>query len=123
MSDMPDKPKRGGDWLSDRQNQLIGGIALILLGVIFFLQEAGLRILSGNWWAVFILIPGVVLLWRAYMAYHAAGNWTRVAREQIVAGVGLIVIAGIFIFNLDWGKIWPVFLILAGLGALFGTRD
>jgi len=36
-------------------------------------------------------------------------------------------VGAIFLLDLEWGKIWPVFLILAGVGALLssvvGRRD
>ncbi len=123
MSDISQKPKRSGDLLADRQSQIVAGIVLIGLGIIFFLQQAGVFVLVGNWWAIFILVPGLFLLWRAYTSYNQAQGLTSEARHQIAGGVTLLVVAGIFIFNLDWGKVWPVFLILAGLWALFGFRD
>ncbi len=123
MSQLTEKPKRSEGLLADRQSQIVGGIVLVLLGVVFLLEQAGAFVLTGNWWAIFILAPGLFMLWRAYTTYSSANTLTKEARQQISGGVTLIVVAGIFIFNLDWGRVWPVFLILAGIWTLFGFRD
>jgi hypothetical protein len=33
------------------------------------------------------------------------------------------VVAGVFLFDLDWGNIWPIFLIIAGVSVLLGTMS
>jgi len=30
-----------------------------------------------------------------------------------------LLVALIFLFNMDWGRVWPLFLILAGVGIVF----
>lgn len=93
------------------------GLILIALGVIFLLQN--LRgLVFDNWWALFILIPAVASLARAWQVYRAAGRWTSAARSALVGGLLLAAVAAIFLFGLNWGIAWPVFLIIAGIGAL-----
>ena len=36
----------------------VGGLILIVLGVVFMLQSAGIMV--GNWWTIFIFIPALV---------------------------------------------------------------
>ncbi len=52
----------------------VGGAALVLLGVLFLLQNLGLVRLTGNWWALFILVPALVLAGTAVTRYRAAGG-------------------------------------------------
>ena len=57
----------GGAW--------IGGVILIGLGILFLLQNFGVPI-PGNWWAVFLLLPGVGALWTAWRMYWREGRMT-----------------------------------------------
>jgi hypothetical protein len=39
-------------------------------------------------------------------------------RSALIGGFVLTIIAAAFLFNLDFGNVWPLFLILIGLGIL-----
>jgi|SRR5450432_1939068 hypothetical protein len=139
MSDSPDnnpeKPKRGqpdgapigtdsGLHIHNGQVRMVGAFVLIGLGVIFLLQEFGLNIpFLNNWWALFILVPGLALLWRAYTGYQAAGRSTSEVNGQAFGGAVLVILASIFLFNLDIGKFWPLFLIVPGIFLLLNPRN
>src|SRR5450432_4184790 len=98
MSDSPDnnpeKPKRGqpdgaptgmDSAVQNHSGQvrMVGAFVLIGLGVIFLLEEFGIHIpFLNNWWALFILVPGLGLLWRAYTSYQSAGMSTNETRGQ-----------------------------------------
>jgi hypothetical protein len=97
----------------------IGGIILIFLGVLFMLQNSGILV-GGHWWALFILIPAIAMFAGAYRTYGWAGGFTPVMLGPLCCGVVLTTVSLIFLFGLDFGVVWPVFLILAGLGALVG---
>jgi len=100
----------GGVWL--------GGIALIILGVIFMLQNMGAMHIQ-NWWALFILLPALGSFATAYGAYrNNGGRLNALARGSLISGLVFTAIAAFFLFNLDWVKLWPLLLILVGLGAL-----
>lgn len=102
-----------------RRLRLGGGGALILLGGVFLLQNLGLAVLPANWWALFILIPVVTTAATAWSLYRAAGgHWTPAARGAAAGSAILAFVSAMFLFALDWGLLWPVFLILAGLAAL-----
>jgi hypothetical protein len=102
----------GGAWLI--------GAALIILGVIFMLQNTGALHLN-NWWALFFLLPAAGSFATAYSSYRNQGRFTATSRSALIGGLVLTALAALFLFNLDWGKLWPVLLILAGIGALINA--
>jgi hypothetical protein len=97
-----------GSWLP--------GIILVLLGGIFLAQSyfgASLR----NWWALFILIPAVSTLTTAYALWRDGhADW---ATGPFIAGLGFLVLTAMFLLDLPIGQLWPLFLIVAGVGLLF----
>ncbi len=99
----------GGTW--------IVGVALIILGGIFMLQNMG-TVLIHNWWALFILLPALGSFATAYGAYRNSGRLTVVARSSLIGGLILTAIAAFFLLDLDWARWWPTLLILVGVGAL-----
>ena len=101
----------------DRNGKWGGGAILIGIGLVFLLQNVT-DFSFDNWWALFILIPGVASLVNAWQYYHEDGRFSERASGPFVGGLILLFIASIFIFGLDWGAVWPVFLIIAGFGAL-----
>jgi len=96
---------------------LWAGAALVLLGLAFLAQNAGLLPRTGNWWAFFILIPAFGLLGRAWQQY-AAGGVSERSTGPLTGGLVLLVVALIFLFNLNWGVAWPAIPIVIGLGLL-----
>jgi len=98
---------------------MLGGVVLIGIGIIFLLRNFNLLQLDFKWWALFILIPAVGAFAAAWNTYRQSGNFNRKVRSGIVGGLTLVIVAAIFLLSLDWGKVWPVFIILAGVGALF----
>ncbi|MCP5100864.1 MAG: hypothetical protein GY943_35380 [Chloroflexi bacterium] len=103
--------RRGSNWSS--------GLALIVIGVIFLVANTTNFHLD-NWWALFILIPAFSNFNGAMRSYRANGRFTRSGRGSITGGLILTLIASVFLFNWDWGNIWPLFLIIFGIGALIG---
>jgi hypothetical protein len=100
---------------------LIGGLVLIILGVIFFLEQAGLLFLR-NWWALFILIPAAVAFGNAWTRYHAAGDrFTAPVRGSLIGGFLLLIVTGVFLLDLAWDMIWPAFLIIAGIAVFLNA--
>jgi hypothetical protein len=96
----------------------VGGLVLLLLGVVFLLQNFDLLVLD-NWWALFILIPAVGAFATAWNTYQRSDRrWTTAARGSLIGGSIMTLVALVFLFNLDFSTIWPVFLILGGLALL-----
>ena len=99
----------------------VGGVVLIILGIVFLLQETGAFSLE-NWWALFILIPAVGAFGRARRHYQdAGGRITAGVRSALIGGLVLIVIAAAFLFNLNWGLLGPVLILLVGVGMLINA--
>jgi hypothetical protein len=97
-----------GSWLP--------GIVLVLLGAIFLAQNYFGTTLR-NWWALFILIPAIATLTTAYMLWRDGhADW---AAGPFIAGLGFLVLTAIFLLDLPIGQLWPLFLIVAGVGLLF----
>ncbi len=99
-----------------RSGQIWFAVALIVIGAIFLLRNyAGLEI--GNWWALFFLIPAAGSFASAWSSWRS-GMHPAAVTGQLVGGLILLTLAAIFLLELQWSKIWPVFLILFGIGAL-----
>jgi len=104
----------------------IVGIIIIVVGVVFLGRNAG-WFGDGwefdNWWALFILIPTFGSLAQAWRAYRTNGHRlsSEVARTLMI-GLLLLAVTIIFLLELDWGKVWPVLLVIVGIGLLLGWK-
>ncbi len=98
----------------------VGGLALILLGVVFLAQNLGGFYLN-NWWALFILYGAVGSFSSAWNGYRSSGQVSSSVRGSFVGDLVLTLVGSAFLFNLAWAMVWPVFLIIAGLSALLAT--
>lgn len=102
-------------------NAWVGGVILIVLGIVLMLQNFGAFTLR-NWWALFILIPAVGSLATAWNIYtRRAGKFTAAVSGPLVGGLVLIAVTVTFLFDLNWGIVGPLLLILLGVGALVGA--
>ena len=100
----------------------LGGVVLIAVGLFFLLGNVFSVTLTGNWWAVFILIPALYSLQRAWYAYKRDGRLSDKAHSNLIGGLLIGAVAFIFLFGLSFGEWWPLFLIIVGLGALLKRR-
>jgi hypothetical protein len=101
----------------DRAGWILG-LVLIALGGVFLLQNAGLPVLVGNWWALFILIPAIGAFAAAWSLYQQDGQLTPRVVGLVTGGLLPLTIALIFLFNLEFGRAWPVLLLVVGAGML-----
>ncbi|HSX41453.1 MAG TPA: hypothetical protein VLF21_02375 [Candidatus Saccharimonadales bacterium] len=92
------------------------GITLVLIGFIFLAQNYT-NFKLANWWALFLLIPAASVWHQAYKYYKIDNYVGRRTWGAFMSGLFLITIVVIFLDELDWGRIWPLFLVLAGLSA------
>lgn len=101
----------------------IVGIVLIAIGAIFMLQYAGFIPDFTNWWALFLLIPGVGTLSAALTAYrHNGGQWTTAVTVPLIAGLFFVFLTASFLFEFGLGLFWPLLLIGGGLLLLLKPR-
>jgi len=103
----------GGGW--------IAGLVLIGLGVLFLLRNFGVPI-PENWWAVFLILPGIGTLWTAWRIYRRDGRMSGGATSSAIVGAILVVFGLSFLAGFDWGILWPVILIALGVGVVVGGR-
>jgi len=104
---------------ANRTFNLATGGLLILLGLTFLTQNlTGLDLWDWNWWALFILLFAGGFLSNVWKIYQAEGRLTLAARSPLIGGLTLSLMAVVFFFNLGWGLVWPLFLIIIGMSAL-----
>jgi len=100
------------------QGHWVFGAILILLGVIFLANNLGYE-LPRHWWALFLLIPAAASFFSSYSIYQRNGNVvTPAVRGGVLGGAILVILTGTFLFDFEWGKYWPVVLILLGIAAI-----
>jgi hypothetical protein len=104
---------------SSRYGAWVPGLVLIGLGVVFLIQNYLGREIH-NWWALFILIPVFFTLERGYASLQAGRSAEAIG--QLIGGVVLVALIVIFLFDLPFGQLWPIFLIIGGLSLLFSRR-
>ena len=117
---MREEPSSNSQASTNRNPAWMAGVVLIVIGVVFLLQNvSGFRF--DNWWAIFILIPALSSFAMVWRIYQSNGRLTSAARGPLIGGLTTLTVALVFLLGLDWGKIWPVFLIIAGVGALLSA--
>lgn len=109
------------DW---GQNQSwLWGAAIMLFGAVLLLNNFGYtRIRLHNWWALFILIPGLNLLLMAFSRYQDTGRFTAHGKRAGLGGVVLTTIALVFLLGLSWSMVGPILLVFGGLYLLLISR-
>lgn len=92
------------------------GFVFIAIGVLYLLHNAGMIPNFTNWWALFLLLPGFGTLSAAWRAYQRnGGHWTAEATGPFLMGLLFVGLTVVFLFNLNFGWLWPLLLIAAGL--------
>ncbi|HEX5353428.1 MAG TPA: DUF5668 domain-containing protein [Rhodanobacteraceae bacterium] len=94
---------------------------IIGIGLLFLLNNLGIHLeffFHGNWWALLILIASAAPLSRALEIYRARGRVDAEVAYFLLAGSAVVLVAVLFLFGLDWGTWWPLFVILGGLFTL-----
>ncbi len=91
-----------------------GGAILIVIGILFLLENMGYRTFA-NWWALLILIPAFWSFVAAWNIYRNNNSVTAGVLSSIIIGLLLTIFSGLFLFNLAVGLFWPVLIIVGGL--------
>jgi hypothetical protein len=111
------------DWSRHYTNRVTWGVALILLGGLFLLDTFNLApIHFYNWWAIFIMVPGINFLITATQRYQQEREFTESVRRSGFRGILLVLIALTFFLNIDWGIMFSLLLIGGGLYLLLMRR-
>ncbi len=128
------QPSRDTDYRSEREirreerharraasgTAWVGGVVLIVLGIIFLLQNVRGFYLN-NWWALFILIPAIGAFADAWNRSRQDGRFSRRARGALITGCVLLLVTATFLFNWNWGIVLPVLLIVWGISILLNS--
>jgi len=104
-----EKGEKGGGGII---GPIIGGGILIWLGISFYLQQIGY--FTGNWWAVFIVGIGLILIVQGLLLYS---RHKRPIIGPFIGGGVLVVIGLSFLYN-SLGNIWPLILVVVGIAVL-----
>ena len=110
------------------QSSIWIGLAFIAGGAIILLNQSGLIPFELNWWAFFILIPAIGSFSSAYNRYRATNNLFDMS-VMMPALIGLFMIGLMFNllsgngWNFNWNLLWPIMLIIIGLGMIFGRSQ
>jgi hypothetical protein len=94
--------------------RLWAGLSLASAGALALFTLSPLR--PDNWWAVFILLPGLAGLAAAAWAWQGCGwsfNW--VVRLNLFTSLPVLTVALIFLWHINWNVGWTLMLIVPGL--------
>ena len=89
------------------------GIPALVLIVIGggLLASNFLGIAFDNWWVLFLLTPVIVLSYQVWRDYKGNGRLTSRSIGPLVGGLVLTSMLSTYLFDVDWGQLWPVFFI------------
>lgn len=96
----------GGMW-----GGVMGGLILLWLGVTFLLRQYN-YILMNDWWNIFLIGLGAIIILRGLALYMQLNNWRAASGFIIGGGIVALIGAATFVGLRDW---WAVLLVLAGL--------
>jgi hypothetical protein len=100
------------------------GLVLVAIGVLYLLHNYGLLPTFTNWWALFLLLPGMGTLSAARGAFRRHGNlWDVEVLVPFLASLFFLGLTLVFLFDIAYGWLWPLFLIAAGLLILAAPRS
>ena len=119
-SDSKSSQASGGYGYRGDRSWIIGLVLVAFGGILLVQRLIGLHLT--NWWALFLLIPAFGAFDSAWKRSRERGTvFSGSVTGSFVTGLSLLAVTVIFLLGLDWGTIWPVFIILAGVGALLGA--
>lgn len=98
----------------------VAGVVLIAVGFLYLLTMYGYLPTFDNWWALFILLPGIGTASAAVGAYrHNGRQWSFEVVMPLIASFFFLGLTVVFLFELNFTLVLPIFLIAAGLLMLF----
>jgi uncharacterized protein YqgC (DUF456 family) len=102
---------------------LIPGLVMIFLGLLFLLWNFDFLEIGHRWWALFFLIP--ISFMTADMLHrrrNPSQQGTGASRGSLIGIVTLSSLMVIFLFDMRWSVVWPIFIIIGGLSVLLSGR-
>ena len=103
-----------------RNERNIAAYILLGLGVFLLLNQLNLGF---NWWALFIALPGGIMLRNVARTYRQYGELDSNELIQGMLGLFLLALGGGFLVGVNLfsiiGTLWPLALITLGLYMIF----
>jgi hypothetical protein len=107
----------------DNYRPMLAAFAFMAIGMFLLLRNLEVIHFVNNWWALFMLIPIAYLLSSAFrLRRENAGAFPPEARNSLVTSGIIACTMLIFLLELSWREMWPLFLILVGLGMVWKAR-
>lgn len=104
------------------RNATATAAALIIVGGVFLLRNLGILPIYGNWWALLLLVPLLFLGSRILdLRGRNGGSLPPAARGPVTGFLSVALVMVIFLFDLDWGRVWPLFIVIVGVSFLIGA--
>ncbi|MFO7678916.1 MAG: hypothetical protein R6X34_02605 [Chloroflexota bacterium] len=126
MSRRQTRRERIDERRAKRQSGNLGwlmGLVFIGIGVFYLLYQFGYVTALTNWWALFLLLPGVGTLSAALGGYRRnGGHWTPEVIGLLLGSLLFFGVTAVFLFELNYSWVLPLFLIAAGLLLLFSPK-
>lgn len=120
MKDLKDEEKAKGSG-EKGSNWILAGV-LIVVGLGLLMSNfTGFSF--DNWWALFLLIPALMMFKNVYGDYQTNGRLTSSSTGPLIAGLAILVMLVVFIFNLSWSGLWPLAFIFGGIAVLLSSRS
>lgn len=98
-------------------NGLVVGGVLIAVGVLLVVTRL-MGWAFDNWWVLFLLIPAFSSFGQAGKAYQRDGRLGPDGTSSLIGGLTILFIASMFFFGISWTMLWPVLLIIVGIGSI-----
>jgi|SRR6185503_2600684 len=102
------------------------GVIVVAIGLAFLMDNFGMRLpfyRPHNWWALFILVAAVPMLLQAADQYRRSDKLDRAVLCLLLSAAGPILVATMFLLELEWSLWWPLFIIYGGLWVMVGGRN
>lgn len=99
------------------RRQVVPGLIVIAVGVFFLLGNLDISLPFfdyANWWAWFILFAAAWPLYDAMERYRSAGSVDAYVLHRLLNAAAIVLVAMMFILQLNWGQWWPLFVIYGG---------
>ena len=107
---------------NERGNNWIMAIVLMVVGLGLLVSNFT-NLSFDNWWALFLFIPAGFMFRNVGADYKRHGRLTNKSTGPIIAGLAMLVMIGVFLFNLSWSGLWPLAFIFGGIAVLLGSRS
>lgn len=93
-------------------------LILILVGVIFLVQNLNIASFTFHWWALFIFLPVIGSLSSAWDGLREDGRFTTRVSGSLGSAILVGTVGTLLLFGMDWSRWWPLVLMAGGCSML-----